>query len=84
MRSYFEDFFRRAKPLFNISQLQATTRAKFDDEWREGRVIGWEKPAGAEEELESGLFCPACEHLLRFLSIFFFPLNPFLTHPLVI
>ncbi|RUS17999.1 hypothetical protein BC937DRAFT_89252, partial [Endogone sp. FLAS-F59071] len=61
MRSYFEDFFRRAKPLFNITQLHTIARAKYDEEWREGRVVGWEKPAGAEEELESGLFCPACE-----------------------
>ncbi|RUS25551.1 hypothetical protein BC938DRAFT_471988, partial [Jimgerdemannia flammicorona] len=61
LKSYFEDFFRRAKPLFNITDLRSTARATFEEQWREGKVIGWEKQAGAEEEMESGLFCPACE-----------------------
>src|SRR4051812_34383296 len=76
MRSYFEDFFRRAKPLFNVTELRATARAKIDTEWRDGRVAGWEKAAGAEEELESGLFCPACKYLLRSPSVAFEKIRP--------
>ncbi|KAI8885730.1 hypothetical protein K501DRAFT_245453 [Backusella circina FSU 941] len=54
---YLYNFFRRAKPLFDLQALEKKTRLGFDDEWKQGKVPGWEEI----ETVDHNLFCPACE-----------------------
>jgi hypothetical protein len=54
---YLYNFFRRAKPLFDLNELESKARQSFDEEWKQGKVPGWEEIETADQSL----FCPACE-----------------------
>lgn len=60
LQTYLEGFFARAKPLYNINDLREKTKEKFESDWKEKKVPGWEKKLGEEEEAQPQLFCIAC------------------------
>ncbi|KAJ2707867.1 Pre-mRNA-splicing factor sap61 [Coemansia sp. IMI 203386] len=54
---YFEGFFARAMPLFDLPKVLAEAKAEFDDSWAQNTVKGWEiNPNGTD----SGLVCKVC------------------------
>ncbi|KAJ2557706.1 Pre-mRNA-splicing factor sap61 [Coemansia sp. RSA 1933] len=57
---YFEGFFLRAMPLFNVPRTRKEAEAVFAQQWHEGTVAGWEGDS-ANGSLEQGLFCAACK-----------------------
>ncbi|CEP10293.1 hypothetical protein [Parasitella parasitica] len=54
---YLHSFFRRAKPLYNITELEDEALDEFNRQWASGQVKGWEQVDTKNEEL----FCPACQ-----------------------
>lgn len=54
---YLHSFFRRAKPLYNIAELEEEALEEFNRQWELGQVKGWEQVDTKNEEL----FCPACQ-----------------------
>jgi splicing factor 3A subunit 3 len=62
LQSYLESFFARAKPLYNVDALREKTKEKFESDWKEKNVPGWEKKLGEEEEAAPELFCIACKY----------------------
>ncbi|KAI8643536.1 hypothetical protein BD408DRAFT_414722 [Parasitella parasitica] len=54
---YLHSFFRRAKPLYNIAELEDEALDEFDTQWELGQLKGWEQVDTKNEEL----FCPACQ-----------------------
>ncbi|KAJ2432797.1 Pre-mRNA-splicing factor sap61, partial [Coemansia sp. RSA 2424] len=62
LREYFEGFFERAMPLFDVSKAREEASAKFAYEWADRKVSGWEAEAApAIGDAQAGdLFCAAC------------------------
>lgn len=54
---YLHGFFRRAKPLYNLSALEEEALAEFNQQWEQGQVKGWEEVDNSNQSL----FCPACQ-----------------------
>jgi splicing factor 3A subunit 3 len=54
---YLHGFFRRAKPLYDLSTLEQEALAEFNQEWEQGQVKGWEQVDTGNQSL----FCAACE-----------------------
>ncbi|KAI8979810.1 hypothetical protein BDF20DRAFT_871845 [Mycotypha africana] len=54
---YLYGFYRRAKPLYNLNELETRAREQFEENWRQGKVKGWEQV----EAGDASLFCKACQ-----------------------
>eukprot|EP00842_Homolaphlyctis_polyrhiza_P005861 jgi/Hompol1/6276/HPOL_002520-RA len=76
IRTYFESFFERAKPLFDYQSVRRQEVLDFDEAWDSDNVAGWESKgystaiAGnapiasrhgeADQQQSNGVFCLAC------------------------
>ncbi|KAI8989387.1 hypothetical protein BDB01DRAFT_781602 [Pilobolus umbonatus] len=54
---YLHSFFRRAKPLYDLNELNQLAQTEFDDLWAKGQIKGWENI----ENSDQSLFCAACQ-----------------------
>ncbi|KAI8575662.1 hypothetical protein K450DRAFT_260568 [Umbelopsis ramanniana AG] len=70
LQSYLESFFARAKPLYNLDALREKSKEKFESDWKEKKVPGWEKKLGEEEEAAPELFCIACQKQFSKQTVF--------------
>ncbi|GAB5587772.1 Pre-mRNA-splicing factor sap61 [Umbelopsis nana] len=70
LQTYLEGFFARAKPLYNINDLREKIKEKFESDWKEKKVPGWEKKLGEEEEAQPQLFCIACQKQFSKQTVF--------------
>lgn len=75
MKNYLESFFKRVKPLSNLDDIRNEAEREFNEKWAQGKVHGWEKQIGADDE-STDLFCVACKYLTKYnfkiqLSTFF-------------
>ncbi|KAJ3051597.1 hypothetical protein HK097_007378 [Rhizophlyctis rosea] len=60
LKTYLESFFARAQPLFDLPHIREELEESFAQQWEEGTVPGWSKPAANGTE-SSEFFCMACE-----------------------
>ncbi|KAJ1820569.1 Pre-mRNA-splicing factor sap61 [Coemansia sp. RSA 2671] len=58
VREYFDGYFARAMPLFDLPKAKEEAIALFATEWVEGRVPGWTPD---EEAKPQALYCAACD-----------------------
>lgn len=63
---YLHGFFRRAKPLYDIAALDEEALLEFNQQWEEGKVVGWEDVDSTNHEL----FCPACQKQFSKKTVF--------------
>ncbi|KAL0075349.1 hypothetical protein J3Q64DRAFT_1755063 [Phycomyces blakesleeanus] len=68
MVAYLRSFFERAKPLFDVGELENRARKEFEEAWDEGRVSGWEW--STQEKPGEALFCEACQKQFTKQSVF--------------
>ncbi|KAJ2015219.1 Pre-mRNA-splicing factor sap61 [Coemansia sp. RSA 455] len=54
LREYFDGYFSRAMPLFDLPKAREEAIAQFETEWSERKVIGWTTDTNA-------LYCAACD-----------------------
>ncbi|KAI7907060.1 uncharacterized protein BX663DRAFT_426963 [Cokeromyces recurvatus] len=54
---YLESFFHRAKPLYDLGELEEKALKEFNEAWSEGQVKGWEDM----DNQDNNLFCQACQ-----------------------
>jgi splicing factor 3A subunit 3 len=54
---YLHSFFRRAKPLYDLSTLEQEALVEFNQQWEQGQVKGWEEV----DTSNHSLFCAACQ-----------------------
>ncbi|KAJ2880795.1 Pre-mRNA-splicing factor sap61, partial [Coemansia aciculifera] len=62
LREYFDSYFLRAMPLFDLPKAREEASVKFSSEWADRKVVGWEVAAttgDAQSTVE--LFCAACD-----------------------
>ncbi|KAJ1799416.1 Pre-mRNA-splicing factor sap61 [Coemansia sp. RSA 2399] len=57
LRQYFEGFFSRAMPLFNVPQTQKEAEGEFAQQWQKGEVAGWQDDDSSGQEL----YCATCK-----------------------
>ncbi|KAJ1826288.1 Pre-mRNA-splicing factor sap61 [Coemansia sp. RSA 2599] len=57
LRQYFEGFFARAMPLFNLPKVLADAKTEFENSWAQNAVSGWE---ASQSGADSGLVCKVC------------------------
>ena len=50
LRDYLASFARRAQPLVDLDEFNATAAKSFEEQWAAGAVPGWGKAAASEEE----------------------------------
>ena len=62
MSDYLYSFFRRAKPLFDLTELQEKASKELEANWQKGKIPGWEEIAN--ETSDPGLYCNACKFLI--------------------
>ncbi|KAI9501559.1 hypothetical protein BX070DRAFT_228045 [Coemansia spiralis] len=60
LRKYFEGFFARAMPLFNVRKTNMEAEENFALQWQNNEASGWETDT-ANGSLEQELFCAACK-----------------------
>ncbi|KAJ2080450.1 Pre-mRNA-splicing factor sap61 [Coemansia sp. RSA 988] len=60
LQEYFENFFARAMPLFDLPHARDQARDEFSEVWRKREVPGWETTV-ADDGGAGELFCPACK-----------------------
>lgn len=60
LRAYLVSFFRRARPLFDLDDLETKARKEFEEKWVQGKVPGWEDVAAAHAD--ASLYCKACRY----------------------
>ncbi|KAJ2742116.1 Pre-mRNA-splicing factor sap61 [Coemansia sp. BCRC 34301] len=61
LREYFEGYFVRAMPLFDVSKALEEAAAKFAGDWAAGKVAGWETATVAAGDVQVvELFCATC------------------------
>lgn len=63
---YLHSFFRRAKPLYDITALDEEALLEFNEQWEQGKVAGWEDV----DSKNHGLFCPACQKQFSKQTVF--------------
>ncbi|KAG0169118.1 hypothetical protein DFQ28_003927 [Apophysomyces sp. BC1034] len=68
LAQYLASYFRRAKPLFDLKELEEKSSLAFDERWKEGKVEGWEDIANGNTD--SNLFCAACQKQFAKQSVF--------------
>lgn len=66
LHDYLYNFFRRARPLYNVQELEQKTQEQFSKEWEEGKVKGWEESVNEQQ----GLFCQACQKAFSKQTVF--------------
>ncbi|KAG2220303.1 hypothetical protein INT45_009936 [Circinella minor] len=59
LSEYLYSFFRRAKPLFDLAELEEKVRQELDEKWEKGQLVGWEEIGN--EMLDPELYCQACQ-----------------------
>ncbi|KAI8146779.1 hypothetical protein BJV82DRAFT_643323 [Fennellomyces sp. T-0311] len=59
MSEYLYSFFRRAKPLFDLTEMEEKAKKELEENWQQGKVAGWEEIAN--ETSDPGLYCNACQ-----------------------
>ncbi|KAJ2857170.1 Pre-mRNA-splicing factor sap61 [Coemansia erecta] len=57
LRQYFEGFFARAMPLFNVPLTQKEAEEEFAQQWQKREVAGWEDDDSSGQEL----YCAPCK-----------------------
>ncbi|KAJ2810147.1 Pre-mRNA-splicing factor sap61, partial [Coemansia sp. 'formosensis'] len=55
LQEYFNGYFARAMPLFDVPKARAEALAQFDAKWVERKVVGWEDAEARE------LYCAVCD-----------------------
>lgn len=63
---YLYSFTRRARPLFNVSELEQKTQDEFNKDWEQGQVTGWEDSVNEQQ----GLYCQACQKAFTKQTVF--------------
>ncbi|CDS07257.1 hypothetical protein LRAMOSA01206 [Lichtheimia ramosa] len=56
---YLCSFFRRAKPLFDLDELERKAQQELEEKWSTGQLPGWEEIANESNTPE--LYCNACQ-----------------------
>jgi splicing factor 3A subunit 3 len=74
LKKYFEDYFRKAQPLYNIEELQRVIENEFKEAWEEGTLPGWPKEDQMEED-DNDLFCIACKKQFQNKTVYEYHLN---------
>ncbi|KAJ2860028.1 Pre-mRNA-splicing factor sap61 [Coemansia aciculifera] len=59
LREYFDGYFLRAMPLFDVPKARDEAIAQFDTEWAERKVLGW--TADEDTAKVRALYCAACD-----------------------
>ncbi|ORY22495.1 hypothetical protein BCR39DRAFT_551420 [Naematelia encephala] len=63
--NYLLSFFERALPLMNLQSKLEEEGAKFEQQWTDGQVAGWELDVGSKAKAApanaSGIWCPYCQ-----------------------
>lgn len=72
LKNYLESFFKRVKPLSNLDDIRNEAEREFNEKWAQGKVLGWEKQIGADDD-SADLFCVACKYLLNAILKFNYP-----------
>lgn len=78
LRKYLDGFLRKTQPLANVDRIAAEAVEAFEEEWEQGKVLGWEQQGeevfggssggrgkGVEKVEGEGIWCAACR---RFYS----------------
>ncbi|KAJ1734932.1 Pre-mRNA-splicing factor sap61 [Coemansia sp. Benny D160-2] len=60
LREYFEGFFLRAMPLFNVPKTHREAEEEFAQKWQKGEVAGWQDDS-LDSSSGQSLFCAACK-----------------------
>ncbi|KAJ1665475.1 Pre-mRNA-splicing factor sap61 [Coemansia sp. RSA 1813] len=60
LRQYFEGFFLRAMPLFNVPSTQKEAEEEFAQQWQKRKAADWEDNS-SDGSLGQELFCAACK-----------------------
>ncbi|KAJ2611044.1 Pre-mRNA-splicing factor sap61 [Coemansia sp. RSA 1365] len=60
LQEYFESFFARAMPLFDLPHARKQAREEFSDAWKKREVPGWHSTV-TDSSGAGGLFCAACK-----------------------
>ncbi|KAI8894126.1 hypothetical protein BC833DRAFT_606006 [Globomyces pollinis-pini] len=68
MTTYFADWIRRAKPLFNIEVFETQIRLDFDELWLKGEVPNWEREQAPM--LDPSLYCIPCDKQFTNRAVF--------------
>lgn len=72
LHDYFQDYFARAKPLFDLKPVVEACTALFEEHWAAGQVPGWEEAAQREAAVDpaQGIFCGPCQKLFTNRSVY--------------
>ncbi|KAI9361456.1 hypothetical protein BD770DRAFT_425804 [Pilaira anomala] len=62
---YLHGFFRRSKPLYDITALEEEALPEFNQQWEQGKVPGWDL-----DTTNHDLFCPACQKQFAKKTVF--------------
>ncbi|PIA17323.1 hypothetical protein COEREDRAFT_41218 [Coemansia reversa NRRL 1564] len=60
LQEYFESFFARAMPLFDLPHARNQAREEFSEAWKKREVPGWDSTV-TDDGGAGGLFCTACK-----------------------
>lgn len=75
LKGYFEGYFKKAQPLFNLKELNDIIENEFEESWNEGTVPGWKKDDNMEEDNTDELFCVACKKQFQNKTVYEYHLN---------
>jgi len=75
LKNYFEEYFKKAQPLYNIEELQRVIENEFKEAWEEGTLPGWPKEDKMEDDEENDLFCVACKKQFQNKTVYEYHLN---------
>ncbi|KAG0762578.1 hypothetical protein G6F57_005117 [Rhizopus arrhizus] len=64
---YLYDFFRRARPLYDVTKLETAAKEEFDRLWQSGELEGWKDVIGNADQ---SLYCAACQKQFTKLSVY--------------
>ncbi|KAI8379558.1 uncharacterized protein BYT42DRAFT_598546 [Radiomyces spectabilis] len=67
-KQYLYSFFRRANPLYNLTELEEKAKRELDENWAAGKIPGWEEVA--TDDADESLFCVACQKKFAKQSVY--------------
>ncbi|KAI9468682.1 hypothetical protein BDB00DRAFT_863467 [Zychaea mexicana] len=59
LKTYLYSFFRRAKPLFDLVEMEKQVDKDLEEKWEKGQIPGWEEIGN--DMVDSDVYCEACQ-----------------------